>query len=210
MLAWLLWQLERIERIRSVASALMSEFEAEAYAEARRRECEADGDDTAADWRRVALVVARRTSVRVELDAGTPASSGAWFTVRNRFGTAADIPDPICLRDGRSRADKFDGKTDSSSGHARRHHRRGKYKVAAPDDRSTDPRSRRPRSLCATESEARIELFVAPSQPTRRRKEYARSRPSSQAFRRASPRRRCKCVNQFLSDSLRGYTRYAP
>jgi hypothetical protein len=72
MLAWLLWQLERIERIRSVACALMSEFGAEAYAEARRREREADGDDTAADWRRVALVVARRTSVRVELDAGIP------------------------------------------------------------------------------------------------------------------------------------------
>jgi hypothetical protein len=79
MLAWLLWQLERIERIRSVASALMSEFGAEAYAEARRREREADGDETAADWRRVALVVARRTSVRVgrtsvrvDLDAAIP------------------------------------------------------------------------------------------------------------------------------------------
>jgi hypothetical protein len=72
MLAWLLWQLERIERIRSVASALMSEFGAEAYAEARRREREADGDETAADWRRVALVVARRTSARVDLDAAIP------------------------------------------------------------------------------------------------------------------------------------------
>jgi hypothetical protein len=72
MLAWLLWQLERIDRIRSVASALMSEFGAEAYAEARRREREADGDETAADWRRVALVVARRTSVRVDLEAAIP------------------------------------------------------------------------------------------------------------------------------------------
>jgi hypothetical protein len=50
----------------------MSEFGAEAYAEARRREREADGDETAADWRRVALVVARRTSVRVDLEAAIP------------------------------------------------------------------------------------------------------------------------------------------
>ena len=62
MLAWLLWQLERIERIRSAACALMGEFGDEAYAEARRRESEANRDKTAGDWRRVALVVARRTS----------------------------------------------------------------------------------------------------------------------------------------------------
>jgi hypothetical protein len=63
MLAWLLWQLERTERIRAVAGALMTEFGAEAYAEARRREREANSLETAGDWRRVALVVARRTSV---------------------------------------------------------------------------------------------------------------------------------------------------
>jgi hypothetical protein len=60
MLAWLLWQLERIERIHAAARTLMNEFGDEAYAEARRREGEGDG--TARDWRRVALVVARRTS----------------------------------------------------------------------------------------------------------------------------------------------------
>ena len=60
MLAWLLWQLERIERIHAAARTLMKEFGDEAYAEARRREGEGDG--TAGDWRRVALVVARRTS----------------------------------------------------------------------------------------------------------------------------------------------------
>ena len=61
MLAWLLWRLERMERIRAVASALMREFGDEAYAEARRRERKATGDETARDWSRVALVVARWT-----------------------------------------------------------------------------------------------------------------------------------------------------
>jgi hypothetical protein len=68
MLAWLLWQLEKIERIRATAGALMDECGDEAYAEARRRKREANRDETAADWRRVALVVARRTPRRVGLD----------------------------------------------------------------------------------------------------------------------------------------------
>jgi hypothetical protein len=69
MLAWLLWQLEKIERIRAAAGALMDEFGDEAYAEARRREREANRNETAGDWRRVALVVARRTPRRIGLDA---------------------------------------------------------------------------------------------------------------------------------------------
>jgi hypothetical protein len=64
MLAWLLWRLERIERIHAIAGALMRGFGDEAYAEARRREREAPGDERARDWRQVALVVARRTSRR--------------------------------------------------------------------------------------------------------------------------------------------------
>jgi hypothetical protein len=71
MLAWLLWQLERIERIRAAAGALMDEFGDEAYGEARRREREASRQETAGDWRRVALVVARRTPRRVRLDAAS-------------------------------------------------------------------------------------------------------------------------------------------
>jgi hypothetical protein len=71
MLAWLLRQLEGIERIHAVAAALMSEFGDEAYAEARRQECEANRDKTARDWRRVALVVARRTPRRIRLGAPT-------------------------------------------------------------------------------------------------------------------------------------------
>jgi hypothetical protein len=72
MLAWLLWQLERTERIRAAAGALMEEFGDEAYAEARRRESQANGDEMAGVWRRVALVVARWTPRHVELDAAPP------------------------------------------------------------------------------------------------------------------------------------------
>jgi hypothetical protein len=72
MLAWLLCQLERTERIRAAASALMDEFGDEAYAEARRRESQAKRDEMAGVWRRVALVVARWTPRRIELDVETP------------------------------------------------------------------------------------------------------------------------------------------
>jgi hypothetical protein len=72
MLAWLLWQLERIERIRAAAGALVDEFGDKAYAEARRREREANREETAGDWRRVALVVARRTPRPAGLDAAIP------------------------------------------------------------------------------------------------------------------------------------------
>src|ERR1700722_2082749 len=72
MLAWLLWQLERTERIRAAAGALMAEFGNEAYSEARRREGQANGDEMAGVWRRVALVVARGPPTRVELAAAPP------------------------------------------------------------------------------------------------------------------------------------------
>jgi hypothetical protein len=72
MLAWLLWQLEGMERIRAAASALMDEFGDEAYAEARRRERHAKRDEMAGAWRRVALVIARWTPRRLELDAAPP------------------------------------------------------------------------------------------------------------------------------------------
>jgi hypothetical protein len=72
MLACLLWQLEKIERIRGAAAALMDAFGDAAYAEARRREREANRHEMADGWRRVALVVARRTPRRVEPDAAPP------------------------------------------------------------------------------------------------------------------------------------------
>jgi hypothetical protein len=68
MLGWLFWHLERIERIHAVAGALISEFGVEASNEARRREREANGAGSARDWRRVASVIARRTSKRAPID----------------------------------------------------------------------------------------------------------------------------------------------
>ena len=102
MLAWLLWRLERMERIRAVASALMREFGDEAYAQARRREREADGDERARDWSRVALVVARRTCAQGSVGKSTEIVSGR----------AADVPDSVCLRNARSGANEFDGEAD--------------------------------------------------------------------------------------------------
>ena len=72
MLAWLLWQLEGIQRIRAAAGVLMDEFGDEAYAEARRRERQANRDEMAGVWRRVALVVARWTPRPVGPDAAPP------------------------------------------------------------------------------------------------------------------------------------------
>jgi hypothetical protein len=85
MLAWLLWQLETIERIHAVARALTREFGDEAYAEARRREREANGDERARDWGRVALVVARRTSRLSSVDKSTRVVSEQPRTFRIQF-----------------------------------------------------------------------------------------------------------------------------
>ena len=71
MLGWLFWHLERIERIHAVAGALIGEFGVEAYAEARRRQREANSVGAAREWRRVASVIARRTPGRLALDAAT-------------------------------------------------------------------------------------------------------------------------------------------
>ena len=62
MFAWLLWRLDQLERLHAVARAIMSEFGDGAYAEARRRERDAQSDMRARDWRRVAAIVARRAS----------------------------------------------------------------------------------------------------------------------------------------------------
>jgi hypothetical protein len=71
MLAWLFWHLERIERIHAVAGAAIREFGAEAYAEACRREREANSAGASRDWNRVASVIERRTSKRAALDTAT-------------------------------------------------------------------------------------------------------------------------------------------
>jgi hypothetical protein len=72
MLTWLLLRLDKMERIRAVARALMEEFGDKAYAEARRRECDARRRQAADDWRRVALVVARWTPRGAPSDTKAP------------------------------------------------------------------------------------------------------------------------------------------
>ena len=112
MLAWLLWQLEGMQRIRAAAGALMDEFGDEAYSEARRRERQANQDEMAGVWRRVALVVARWTPRRVGLDAAPPtlpepdppteivSEPSRIFRIQFVCGTADAGPD------------QFDGKAD--------------------------------------------------------------------------------------------------
>ena len=108
MLAWLLWQLERTERIRAAAGALMAEFGDEAYSEARRREGQANGDEMAGVWRRVALVVARWTPRRIGLDAAPPT-----LPEPNPLAEiVSELPNPIRLRDGRSGSNQSDGEAD--------------------------------------------------------------------------------------------------
>jgi hypothetical protein len=99
MLAWLLWQLERIERIHAAARTLMNEFGDEAYAEARRREGEGGRDVTARDWRRVALVVARRTSRFSSADKSARIVSEEPRTFRIQFVCGTVDRGPMNLRE---------------------------------------------------------------------------------------------------------------
>jgi hypothetical protein len=99
MLAWLLWQLERIERVHAAARTLMNDFGDEAYAEARRREGEGDRDGTARDWRRVALVVARRTSRSGSADKSARIVSEEPRTFRIQFVCGTVDRGPTNLRE---------------------------------------------------------------------------------------------------------------
>jgi hypothetical protein len=69
MLSWLLWRLDQLERLHAVAREVIGEFGDGAYAEALRREREAQSELRASDWRRVAAIVARRTAGRAGLSA---------------------------------------------------------------------------------------------------------------------------------------------
>jgi hypothetical protein len=65
MFWWLPRRRARIKRLDAEAEALICELGADAYAEARRKECEASSDTIAKDWGRVALAVAKRTGLDV-------------------------------------------------------------------------------------------------------------------------------------------------
>jgi hypothetical protein len=65
MLSWLPRQRGRMERIEVEAETMISDFGADAYFEARRREHESSSDAIAKDWDQIALAVARRVSVEM-------------------------------------------------------------------------------------------------------------------------------------------------
>ncbi len=62
----------RIGSVAAEAEALVRDFGAAAYSEARKREQEASSDAIAEDWRRVALAVARKLGSQVGPDASDP------------------------------------------------------------------------------------------------------------------------------------------
>jgi hypothetical protein len=63
---------QRAERLAEVeAEVLIRDHGDGAYSEARRCEREASDIDTAAEWRRVALAIARKTGKRIGLDTST-------------------------------------------------------------------------------------------------------------------------------------------
>ena len=66
MLAWFRKRREAGQRAVETAERLLRELGDAAYSEARRCEREALDDETAADWRRVALAVARRPASKSE------------------------------------------------------------------------------------------------------------------------------------------------
>jgi hypothetical protein len=68
MLSWLPHRRARIERIDAEAEALIGDYGAAAYSEARRREDEASSEEIAQDWGLVALAVARQIGGREDVD----------------------------------------------------------------------------------------------------------------------------------------------
>jgi hypothetical protein len=65
MFWWLPRPRARIKRLDTEADALICGLGVDAYAEARRKECEASSDTIARDWGRVAAAVAKRTGLDV-------------------------------------------------------------------------------------------------------------------------------------------------
>jgi hypothetical protein len=71
MLGWFWKRHETEKHAAERADRLIRELGPGAYGEARRCEQEALDLETAADWRRVALIVAKRTGHKVGLDTAT-------------------------------------------------------------------------------------------------------------------------------------------
>ena len=108
MRSWLRRRRERLERVEAEANALILDFGATAYSQARRREHEASSDAMAREWNRVALAVARKTGQTVSLNASNSNSDG------RQAGGA--ISDSILWRPDRSRANDLGGSRSAGFG----------------------------------------------------------------------------------------------
>jgi hypothetical protein len=96
-LSWLRLRREQAERIEVEAGALIEAFGRDAYGEARWREQTASSDFMADEWRRVALVVARKTGpgqhidleTAIHIDAKTDSGvDGKTSETRAQFGSS--------------------------------------------------------------------------------------------------------------------------
>ena len=88
MLSWLPRQRARMERIEVEAETMISDFGADAYFEARRKEHEASSDAIAKDWGQIALVVARKVSKRVDVDPSIRVAMNAVLVSDREVGPA--------------------------------------------------------------------------------------------------------------------------
>jgi hypothetical protein len=72
----------RADRIEAEANALISAFGREAYVMAHQREIDAVSDESARQWRRIALAVADKTATRAGRDVSNRMTAGADFKDR--------------------------------------------------------------------------------------------------------------------------------
>lgn len=91
MQSWLLRRRARIAHTDAHAEALIRDFSEQAYSEALRRELEASSNETAKNWSRVALAIARKMGRRAGVDPATRIAMNALF-VPDREPMVARIP----------------------------------------------------------------------------------------------------------------------
>ncbi len=95
LLAWLRSRRERIEHMETEAYALIYDFGVGAYAEARKREREANDFASMRYWSRVALAVARNIDKQVRPDpAARIAADGVFLSYAERSASAQSGPVP--------------------------------------------------------------------------------------------------------------------
>ena len=79
MLSWLPRRRARMAQIDDEAEAMVRDFGAEAYYQARQREHEASSEAIAEDWGRIAMAVAQKVGRRIGLDASSRLAMNAAF-----------------------------------------------------------------------------------------------------------------------------------